>query len=686
MPVTATLHNEAFAKRATPLLEAGTLTLSDLHVVDRLARRAGESRPDVLLALALAARAPRQGHTGVRLRAVVEETLVEPGAEGSAAPFRWPQDPDAWLEDVRSSPLVATTDGDDAERRPFVYQHGLLQVARIAGYEERLAGALRQRARAVDLVEVDVPRLRHDLEELFAPEGTQPGAVTPELHVTKQVLAATMTVLARTTVISGGPGTGKTTTIRKVLVALYEQARRRGLPPPRVALAAPTGKAAARMGESLAQLPDDTKRPARGISDEAWTWLTGLVPTTLHRLLGWQPRTPSRFRHDAETPLPFDVVVVDEASMIDVALMCKLVEAVAGDARLVLLGDRNQLVSVDAGSALADVTAGAGRHGIRLPTDAVERLDAVLGEGAASRHEDPSAPALAACMVHFTEAFRFETKALRTPIYALADASGEGETAVDAPHLARAVTALLHCTTRDRRAARDDRPVPEGTDVRHVPHESNGRHLADSVLKDIVATYAWTVRPLRADTGETARQTVLRRVDALRVLAAHRSGTLGVDGLNRTITAKLVDHLQVPSSQWGTPWWTGRMVLVTENDYEHDLWNGDIGVVVRTAERTEVVFPGRDRGAPTRAVAAASMPAHETAFAMTIHKSQGSQFDHAVVVLPEAMSRILTRELVYTGISRAKERLTLCGDEHVLRQSLVARVHRATSLEARLWR
>jgi len=372
--------------------------------------------------------------------------------------------------------------------------------------------------------------------------------------------------------------------------------------------------------------------------------------------------------------------------MIDVALMCKLVEATSTDARLVMLGDRNQLVSVDAGSALADVTAGAGRGGIRLPEASVERLETVLGAGTAAAYADPTAPPLAACMVHFTEAFRFETEALRVPIYALADASAASGTGAEAGHVQSAVDALVSCEKAERKVPDDDRPVAAGADVRFFEHVSQGRQLAAVVLADVVAAYAWALSPLRRDTSEAARKAVLGRVDLLRVLAAHRKGSLGVEGLNVAIVEGLQKKLGVPQHLRRSPWWTGRLVLVTENDYEHGLWNGDIGVVVQTRERVEVVFPSADRGAPTRAVGAASMPAHETAFAMTIHKSQGSQFDHAVVVMPDTASRILTRELVYTGISRAKEQLTLCGSPAVLSVALKERVSRATSLDARLWR
>lgn len=581
----------------------------------------------------------------------------------------WP-DPTAWRAAVAASRLVASGERarEVAEGRidaPFVLDGDFVQTGRMARYEDRLARGLRARAAYLPPEAVDVARLRHDLVELFTPL-PEPGKPPPQYRVTKQVLAAAMTVLSRTTIVSGGPGTGKTTTIRKVLVALFEQARAQGRPPPRVALAAPTGKAAARMRDSLAS---GGRAASRGIAQDAWDWLTALQPRTIQKLLVWQPRSPSRFRHGRDAPLPFDVVVIDEASMIAVSLMCKLVEAIGEDARLVLLGDRNQLVSVEAGSALADITTGTGRAGIRLPPAAVQRLEEVLGAGEARAYADASAPPLTAGMVHFTEAFRFEEEALRIPIYALADASAA------APR-SPAETAALDLATRT--LIDSGAPV-----VRHLPHD--GDALPAALLQEIVEAYRAVLAPMRYGASEATRAQVLAGIDALRVLTGHRKGALGVTGLNVAIGNALQEALDLPERMRGSQWWTGRLVLVTENDYEHGLWNGDIGVVYRDGGRIEVVFPPVEREQPTRAVAASSMPAHETAFAMTIHKSQGSQFQHAYVILPSVKTRILTRELVYTGISRAQRRLTVCGDPTVLREGLDQRVTRATSLETRLW-
>lgn len=648
----ATLRHTGFARRAQPFLDAGILHLTDVHVVDRIAAldavsndgASSEADQDTLLGLAFAVRAPRVGHTGVLLGALID-TL--PTVD---SPLPWPTDTADWLARIRRSPLVGRW-GDAT--RPFVLveegSQSLLQIARMASYEHSLAAVLNGRA---GLLPDGIPapdRLRDDLDRFF------PGTAPTDL----QKLAGVLAMLARTTVISGGPGTGKTTTIRKVLFLLHGQAEATGQPAPRVALAAPTGKAAARMKESLI-----ASRPPE-CSDEAWRWLCSLEAVTLHRLLGYQPRTPSRFRHNAEHPLPVDVVIVDEASMIDVAMMSKLAAAAPPHGRLILLGDRNQLASVEAGNVLADLTSVGGATGLRLPPVVAEPVAQFLGVPATEGRVDPTAPPLAGGMVHFTEAFRFEVEELRNPIYALAHASSVGVAETDvAEHLRVAVAALT---------------ASDGEAVRHTPCDATG--LPAPLLREIGDTFVSILRPLTLlPRDPVTRAQVLARIDELRVLTAHREGVHGVHALNRQIG----DALRVRLGVQRSPWWTGRMVIVTENDYENNLWNGDIGICTEGEHGPEVIFPGPN-GA-VRALPVTTMPAHECAFALTIHKSQGSQFAHAVVVLPLKLTQILTRELVYTGISRARARLTVCADPEVMRQALERRVLRASGLRGHLLR
>ena len=652
MPAAQTLHLQRpeLEVLVAPWLSAGLLDSSELYAAHHLGLLVGESRPLVLLAAALALRAPGAGHTGADL-AALHPTLNAAAAEADVTqPLPLPPF-DTWLTEVLDSALV----GPDLQaHRPLVWQPPLLQTHRMATYEAQLAGRLLERGGFWPEAAIDLPRLQADLQRLTNDQQTSD----------EQKIAATITTLARTTVISGGPGTGKTTTIRKVLLALRGQVMGAGLPPLRVALAAPTGKAAARMRESLL---DGLDNPALPVHSDEKVWLASLQSVTLHKLLGYQPRTPSRPKHNRSNPLPFDVIVVDEASMVDVALMCKLLLAVADSARLVLLGDRNQLASVEAGSVLADVTAGSGDLGLCLPPALKARLDAVWPQAVVQAKLEPQAPDFAAGMVRFTQAFRFANHDLRDAIYALAAASDTTDAATMAQKLAQALDLLLS---------------GKATGLRHVPHQDDGQTCDPQVLAAAAQTYAQALRPLlqaRPD-DTTTQQQALQGIDAIRVLAAHRKGTLGVSGLNVVLSQLVQQELGLSEAETRQELWPGRLILVTQNDYETGLWNGDLGIVLRGSRK--VLFSGPDG---PRQVAVAALPPHETAFAMTIHKSQGSQFVHTVVVLPAKDTRLLSRELIYTAISRAKKQLTVCGDPRVLRTALQRRVQRATNLAGLLW-
>lgn len=633
------LATPGFSELAAPFVANGVLSLGEVHTVDRLARLAHQTDCEALLGLAFAVRAPRVGHTGVNIATIHLDIATE---AGSAAPLIWPSPAESWRERCLASPLVGNLEG---ELRPFTRLGHLLQTTRLSRYESRLADMLVNRAGLLAGAVSDATTLKRDLANLFGPVPAQD----------RQQLAAVLALLNRTTVISGGPGTGKTTTVRKVLCLLRGQALAKGARPPRVALAAPTGKAAARMREALLSKGGDEPT-------EAMAWIETMQAVTLHRLLGFSPATPSRFRHHANNPLPYDVIVVDEASMIDVAMMCKLVDAVDTNAQLVLLGDRNQLASVEAGCVLADLTALTGPSGIRLPPSCAEAVADLLGPMSVADCADPTAPVLASGMVHFHTAYRFGVEALRVPIYALADASGNPEHAAE--HLAKAVNALVKSGT----AA-----------VACVAHA--GESLHPDVLTTVVDAYRAAIRPLRAQPENP--DNMLRALSALgelRVLAAHRKGALGVTGLNEAISRRLRTESAGGESESG-PWWVGRLVLVTQNDYEHQLWNGDVGVATRSTAGWVVAFSAPEG---VRQVPVGSLPTHETAFAMTIHKSQGSQFRHAVVVLPATITPLLTRELIYTGISRASHQLTLCGSAEVLEAAVQRRVLRASGLGLRL--
>ena len=657
---TITLHNAAFAELAAPLVELGLLSLTDAHVADRLGALVGEDDAAVLLGVALAVAAPAAGHTGVALEqdlVRLQQALREPTARqdtelATRALQLLPPQPDVFARMVLASRLV----GDDpATLRPLVMTQGLLQTHRMASYEARLAAALRKRAIALPLAAGQVAALGDALRRIGGGQTRNPA----------QEQAVVVAAASALSVICGGPGTGKTTTVRKLLLALRAAL---GEPNLRVALAAPTGKAAARLRESLLAPPSAGQLD--GLDEGERAWLATLPTSTLHRLLGTQARTPSRFRHTATDPLPYALIVVDEASMIDVALMCKLVEATPLDARLVLLGDRNQLASVQAGSVLADITQPpAERVGVDGALQAL--LTAALGPTFASAPLAARPDPLAASMIRFHQAFRFQTPTLGDVIYAVAAASEWPE---GSDEERRAIDDVVASVQR-----------PDPSVLRLLPHGEAAKTISPQLIEAAAAVFVAAVAPVLVSGHPATRAdeaTALRAIDAVRVLAAHREGRFGVSGLNAQLSEAVQARLKLTAAESRQRWWPGRLVLVTENDHESGLFNGDIGVVLRGGERANVLFAGAD--GPWR-VPAASLPAHETAFAMTIHKSQGSQFDHVYVVLPREDSRLLSRELLYTAMSRARGRLTLCGDPALLRAALLRRVQRATALGSRLW-
>lgn len=638
------------------LYDAGLLRAVDVHFARTAARLARVDDPHVLLGLAVASRAPGAGHVCAALDAPHAIVRRESAVAGDAV--RWP-DVDAWCAALLASPVVhaAGACDDAAPERPLVLDGARLYLARYWRYQRRLCAALAQRAgRLRD--DVDADALRAGLARLFPTDGAAPPNAAPDL----QRVAAATAVLRALAVVTGGPGTGKTTTVLKVLALLVEQALAAGAAPPRVVLAAPTGKAAARLVDSihagLAKLPLDPAVAAH-IRPEA---------STLHRLLGWQPRTPTRFRHDADRPLAADVVVVDECSMVDLSLMAKLVDAVPAHARLVLLGDRDQLASVEAGSILADVCGADGAAPFRGGAAFAARLAAACdaptlaapapaGPASAGPASDgPPPPAIADCVVRLVVSHRFR------------DDGGIGA-------LARAVNAGDRAAMY---AALCDDPTGQVTFVETA-----------AARPDLAALRRLALPAYRAAVQADAPHAALDALDRFRLLAAHRDGAFGVAGLNAEIVRALAGERSLPREALGGGWYHGQPVLVTENDRALELYNGDVGVVLRDGTGTgaggalRVWF--RAGAGRVRAVAPARLPAHETVFAMTVHKSQGSEFDEVVLVLPPAPSPVLTRELLYTGVSRARARVTVVGSRPVLDAAIAERVQRASGLRAALW-
>ncbi|HZC74242.1 MAG TPA: exodeoxyribonuclease V subunit alpha [Jatrophihabitans sp.] len=561
------------ALRASGLLRAfgaaGLLVPADVHVALRLGEFVGEPDERVLLAIALTVRNTRHG--SVVLDLADAATTITPdtddGEPVDVSALPWPA-VEAWVAACAASPVVR--DGG-----PLHLVGARLWLDRYWQQEAFVAADLRRRS-ADRPADVDMAVLDADLDALF------PDA--------EQRRATRNAVTSRVSVIGGGPGTGKTTTIARLVTTL-----RRQRPTLRIALAAPTGKAAARLQEAV-ELP----------------------ASTLHRLLGSRPDARSRFRHDRDNRLPFDAVVVDECSMVSLTMMTRLLEALPPTARLVLVGDPDQLASVEAGAVLSDLVDG-------LPGESVAMLRTV---------------------------YRFEAGG---SIARLAARVRDGQ-ADEALEMLRA--------------------QPAGIAFHPAPDDAPVSGAALQVLREQTAHELAVIEAARSGDVPAA----LDALDRHRMLCAHRSGPRGVqrwsDAIERWLT---VDDPQLAPRLDGR--YAGQPLLVTSNDYENGLFNGDTGVVVQHGDDLVAAF--RRGGTPVLLplVRLADVrPMH----VMTVHRAQGSQFKEVTVLLPPATSPLATRQTFYTAITRASERVRVIGSEEAVLACVNRPAARATGLRDRL--
>jgi len=635
------------AHRAGGLLgafaDAAVLEAADVHVARTLGRLGGEADESVLLAVALTVRAVRLGSVVADLAALSTTVTVDeaaPGADGEVvdvAALPWPE-PAGWVAAVAGSPLVAVGD-DGPVDRPLRLLGSALALDRYWRHERRIVADLVGRS-ASPLPPVDHDLLRDGLDRLF-PTDADDG---PDL----QRIAAAAAVLRSCTVVAGGPGTGKTTTVARILALLHEQAavERRPL---RAALAAPTGKAAARLQEAVQQQSALLLAEGRLAPDFAAA-VAGTEAATLHRLLGWNPGNRSRFRHDRSNQLPHQVVVVDETSMVSLSMMARLLEAVRRSARLVLVGDPQQLASVEAGAVLGDVV-GPTADRLRMRPTARTELEAAAGVPVDADADDRPA-SIGDGVVVLRRNHRFAGG-----IRDLAEAVRVGD--------ADAVVGVL---------------AGDRDDVRWLDVDAAERGAGDEVLlaavRDRVVDQA---RRVIADAEAGRARDALEAMRGVQLLCAHRRGPYGVAAWRRDVERRLGEV--VPGfAPYG--WFAGRPLLITENDRQLQLYNGDTGVVVAAGDGLRCAF---ERRGEVVHVAPSRLAAVETLYAMTIHKSQGSQFGEVIVVLPDAASPILTRELLYTAVTRAERAVTVVGTEAAVRTAVARPVQRASGLRTRLW-
>jgi len=601
---------------------SGILRTVDAALGRLLAQRSAQHGDAVGLVAALASAALAHGHGCLPLAALRD--FVAELAETADA--RMPEDLPP-LETVRAALLASSWVARDAAmpaalvfdahervylRRYFVYENIVAQSLTLRLADSSLADALAR---------TDPEALREALARQFADDARDDRRADFD-----QRRAVLLVLRSRLAIISGGPGSGKTTTVLRLLALVVEHARAAGLPAPRIALAAPTGKAAARLGETL-----------RTRGGEAVDDAIPRAAVTVHRLLGLSPRD-GRARFDRANPLPFDLVVIDEASMLDLALAARLCEALAPTTRLILLGDRNQLASVEAGRVFGALSHAAAVAGGYSPA-----LASWLKNILCDEVEIAAKPtALADAYVELRGNHRFGS----------ASAIGRLARALRAGDAAAAQAALGQSTVEARAVAVVASALPQRVVRDLVPRYAELAHAADAHAAFAIA-------------------------DRFRVLCALREGPLGSVAINAAIEHELRRRSDGADAHG---WYAGRLVIVGGNDYRLGLFNGDVGVALRSGADGALEVWFRNADGSLRALPPLVLGAVEAAWALTVHKAQGSEFDEVTVVLPERAARVLTRELIYTAVTRARKKVELWTSGEVLTQAIERSTQRWSGL------
>ena len=604
--------------KLSDLQDEGAVTAIDVEFCRFLKNVDDQINEVILLAACLTSRAYREGNVCMDLTNYSGQKIFREFGKNISLPV---PDLQAWKKALQQSSVVGRPGDftplilDDADR---LYMQKLWQ------HEQNLARRILEKT-SQEAPEINADVLKDGLARLFEEQD----------GIDWQKIAVVAAVNQLFTVISGGPGTGKTTTIIRLLILLLEQGRQRGTLPA-IALAAPTGKAAARMETSIQEA-----KSAISTSQKIREALP-VEAVTIHQLLG-AGRHSRRFRFNEDNPLPYDCIIIDEVSMVDQMLMSRLLDAVDTKTRLVLLGDKDQLASVEAGSVLGDIC------GMQISNTFSEAMRDCLGEldiHLPDKYIDTPHP-LTDHIILLKKNYRFGDD---SGIARLATAvnAGRGDEAWDLLH-------DDHFSDISLKIIRD--------------YESFEQILADNLLKQFSTVQS-------VDTPAEK----LRRYRRFKILAAHRVGPWGTEIINNRMEDLLRRRALI--SPYET-WYEGRPVVINRNDHSLGLSNGDLGVCIQSEDERLKVYIARDDEAAL--IAPSRLPDFDPAFALTVHKSQGSEFDRVLLVLPEASSKLLSRELIYTAVSRARAQVTIVSSEKAFKKAVQHGLVRHSGLQDKLW-
>jgi exodeoxyribonuclease V alpha subunit len=591
----------------------GEFSSFDLHFANFLYSLDTTKNPLVYISTALTSSALRDGHTCFDLSLLAEKQFTY-----QALPFSIDFFPSVflWCKALLCSNIV----GKPGDYKPLIIDNNRLYLHRYWNYEQKLVKSLLS---GIDtIVSPDFIKYKDQISSFFNPS---------EDHLDFQHIAALVSLVNKYTIITGGPGTGKTTTVAKILIILLTAYGTRK----RIALAAPTGKAAARLSSSITQA-----LPAITCPNE----IKNCIPTqatTLHRLLGTISHSPE-FIYNALNPLPYDIVVVDEASMIDLALMSKLVTALSPECKLILLGDKDQLSSVEAGSVLGDICDTGTPHS--FTSDFSKSLQSIVPKFIVS---DCTEPEFANCIVTLQKSYRFDDS---SGIGLLSKAINDGNSDLAFDILSN--SEQQECVFR---------PLSTQTDFKIM-------------LQKFANNY---FNPLQKPNGP---HTLFSCLDSFRILCAVRQGPFGVESINEQVTSilqKKSDSTQV---------YHGKPIIITSNNYSLNIFNGDTAIIVQDiSDPTNFKVAFRNQDNSIRYLALRQIVSWETAYSLTVHKSQGSEFDSVLLILPAVQSPVLTRELLYTAVTRAKKKVEIWGTPQILKSCINSQIIRTSGLREKLW-